>query len=48
MRSDVHDVAAPSADLFGRMLKMESELAVLKRTVSELRAEMRQTRSETV
>jgi hypothetical protein len=41
-------VAAPGADLFGRLLKLESELGVLKRTVSELRAEMRATRSETV
>jgi hypothetical protein len=46
--SDDHDVAAPGADLFGRLLKLESELGVLKRTVSELRAEMRATRSETV
>jgi PilZ domain len=37
--------AAP-ADVMGRLLKLESEFAILKRTVTELRAELRVTRSE--
>ena len=43
------DVVAPPADLLGRVLKLESECASLKRTVRELRAELRKlSASETV
>ena len=42
------DAASPSTDLTGRLLKLESELGMLKRTVSEMRAELRMTRSEAV
>jgi hypothetical protein len=41
------EVATASTDLAGRLHKLESELAVVKRVVAELRADMR-TRSETV
>jgi hypothetical protein len=41
--------AAPSGDLLGRVLKLESECALLKRTVRDLRAEVRKlSASETV
>lgn len=42
------ETSATSTDLSGRLLKLESELALLKRVVSELRAELRMTRSEAV
>lgn len=38
---DSAEVGAPAADLVSRVLKLESECALLKRTVRELRAEMR-------
>jgi hypothetical protein len=40
--------AAASTDLFGRVLKLERECASLKRTVSELRADIRRMSSEPV
>jgi hypothetical protein len=39
---------AAAADLFGRVLKLERECASLKRTVSELRADIRRMSSEPV
>jgi hypothetical protein len=39
---------AASTDLFGRLLKLEGECASLKRVVTDMRAEMRKLRSETV
>jgi hypothetical protein len=42
-----HDAAAPAADLLGRLLKLEGEVASLKRTINALRGELR-TRSEIV
>jgi hypothetical protein len=39
---------AASTDLFGRVLKLERECASLKRTVSELRADIRRMNSEMV
>lgn len=40
--------AAASTDVFGRVLKLESDYAALRKTVSELRAEVRKMRSEPV
>jgi hypothetical protein len=43
------DAGAPAADLLGRVLKLESECASLKRTLRDLRAELRKlSASETV
>jgi PilZ domain len=43
------EATAVNTDLFGRVLKLESECASLKRTLNELRAEMRKfMRSEAV
>jgi hypothetical protein len=39
--SDAAETASASSDLSGRLLKLESEIAMLKRTVSELRTELR-------
>src|SRR5438477_11874711 len=40
------DAATPPTDLTGRLHKLESELAALKRIVGELRAELRVTHGE--
>jgi hypothetical protein len=46
---DGADAHAPAGDVLGRLLKLESECASLKRTVRDLRAEVRKlTNSETV
>jgi hypothetical protein len=45
--TDVASLAA-STDLFARVLKLEGQCASLKRLVSDVRAEMRKMRSETV
>ena len=42
----VQDQLAASSDLVGRLLRLEGEHAALKRTVSDLRAEMRKLRGE--